>query len=152
MTLAEQRAIVRERRSRGFPWHHPPHLDAAGEMRIVTGACFEHQQFLNTSARLAWFEDQLLSMLKELGLACAAWCVLPNYYHILLPIPDIKVFGKAIGRLHGRTSFELNRQDRARGRQIWFNYQDRCMRSEAHFFTSVKYIHNNPVKHGYVKK
>ena len=26
------------------------------------------------------------------------------------------------------------------------------MRSEAHFFATLNYIHNNPVKHGYVKQ
>ena len=26
------------------------------------------------------------------------------------------------------------------------------MRSDAHFFATVNYIHNNPVRHGYVEK
>jgi putative transposase len=64
----------------------------------------------------------------------------------------MKRFAKTIGQLHGRTSFEMNGLDNARGRRVWYNCQDRCMRSEGHFYTSINYVHNNPVKHGYVKK
>ncbi len=46
----------------------------------------------------------------------------------------------------------MNAEDHARGRQVWCRCQDRIMRSERHFYTSINYIHNNPVKHGYVKK
>jgi putative transposase len=64
----------------------------------------------------------------------------------------MKAFGRGIGQLHGRTSFEMNREDAARGRTVWYDYEDRCMRSDAHFHTSLNYVHNNPVKHGYVEK
>jgi putative transposase len=107
---------------------------------------------LNSPERLDWFEGELLRALDELGYPYEGWCVLPNHYHVLVQIADIKVFAKAIGQLHGRTSFELNKHDNARGRKVWYSYQDRCMRSQAHFYTSLNYIHNNPVKHGYVRK
>jgi hypothetical protein len=70
----------------------------------------------------------------------------------LVEIEDFKVFNRLIGKLHGGTSFEMNREDNARGRKVWFKCSDRLMRSEAHFWTSVNYIHHNPVKHGYVRK
>jgi putative transposase len=45
----------------------------------------------------------------------------------------------------------MNGEDETQGRQVWYRYQDRCMRSERHYYTTLNYIHNNPVKHGYVK-
>lgn len=108
--------------------------------------------YLNSAERLAWFERQLLDTLNGIGAPCAAWCVLPNHYHVLVQIADMKSFGREIGRLHGRTSFQINREDSARGRRVWYDYEDRCMRSEAHYWTTVNYIHNNPVKHGYVRR
>ena len=92
----------------------------------------------------------MLSAIKAYG--CSAWCVLPNHYHVLLPIADMKTLTQTLGRLHGRTSFQMNREDQERGRQVWFRCQDRAMRCEGHFFTTLNYIHNNPVKHGYVAK
>jgi len=152
LTAEQQQAVVEERRRRGFPWHRPPHLDAPNEFRIITATCFEHQEILVTSERLLWFEAELLKLFTELSVPCAAWCVLPNHYHALVQIADIKSFGKALGRLHGRTSFLMNQEDNQRGRKVWCNYEDRCMRSEAHYYTCLNYIHNNPVKHGYVQK
>jgi putative transposase len=67
-------------------------------------------------------------------------------------IGDIKAFHVQMGRLHGRTSWKMNQEDHSRGRQVWYGCEDRCMRSEAHYYTTLNYIHNNPVKHGYVKK
>lgn len=90
--------------------------------------------------------------MKDLGAACSAWCILSNHYHVLVRIDAMKDFAQGLGQLHGRTSFTWNREDGARGRRVWHRCSDRVMRSEAHFWTTVNYIHNNPVKHGYVKK
>jgi putative transposase len=152
LTPEEQRAAVRERQSRGYPWHGPPHLEAHGEYRIETATCYEHRKILHTSQRLIWFEKELLKTLKAPAIPCAAWCVLPNHYHLLVQIEHMQSFSRALGRLHGRASFLMNQEDNARGRKVWYRSQDRCMRSEAHFYTSLNYIHNNPVKHGYVAK
>jgi putative transposase len=94
----------------------------------------------------------LLTTLQELRGACAAWCVLSNHYHVLVQIGDIRFFTKTLGQLHGRTSHQMNAEDGQRGRQVWHRAQDRCMRSERHFYTTLNYIHNNPVKHGYVTR
>jgi putative transposase len=152
LTPEQQRAIVAERRARGFPWHGPPHLEAPGEYRIVTAACFEHRHILDTDVRLEWFAGELHKTLSDLSVPCAAWCVLPNHYHVLVRIMDIRAFTSGIGRLHGRTSYQMNREDSLTGRQIRNRCADRCMRSDRHFYASVNYIHNNPVKHGYVQR
>ncbi len=148
----KQAAALKERVAHGFPLHSPPHVLEPGAYRIITGACFEHKPILQSPARLKWFEQQLLDHLQNQCLDVAAWVVLPNHYHILVKIPDIKSFTKAQGQLHGRTSFAINKEDNEQGRQVWFRCSDRVMRSERHYFTTLNYIHNNPVKHGYVEK
>ena len=152
LTPAEQEAVVAQRQQRGFPWHGPPHPEEPGAYRIVTATCYEHHHILNTARRLEWFEQELLNTLRELGTPCAAWCVLSNHYHILVQIADMRLFSRTLGQLHGRSSFLFNQEDNCRGRKVWYRCQDRCMRSEAHFYTSLNYVHNNPVKHGYVDK
>src|SRR6266446_2154546 len=49
LTPAQQRILVAERRERGFPWHGPPHPEAPGEFRIVTGACDEHRHYIHNN-------------------------------------------------------------------------------------------------------
>ncbi|HUS38961.1 MAG TPA: transposase, partial [Pirellulales bacterium] len=152
LTKKQQQAAVDERRQQSYPWHGPPHIHAPGGYRIVTGACYEHKHILKSNDRLHWFAQELIDFLQDLEISCAAWCVLPNHYHLLVNIADIKTFSTQVGQLHGRTSFELNGQDGKRGRKVWYRCQDRKMRSERHFFASLNYIHNNPVKHHYVTK
>jgi len=152
MTPEQQRAIVEQRKERGFPWHRPPTVETGRQYRLITATCYEHRKHLNTAARLAWFERQLLDLINALDLPCAGWCVLPNHEHTFVRTREVALLKKELGKLHGRTSFHMNREDNARGRQVWYRCQDRYMRSLAHFYTTLNYIHNNPVKHGYVEK
>ncbi|OGV69525.1 MAG: hypothetical protein A3K19_27885 [Lentisphaerae bacterium RIFOXYB12_FULL_65_16] len=149
----EQRAYVLDlRKTRGHPWHGPPHAGNEAGYRIVTAACYEHRHLLSTPERLEWFEDELLATLHCAGVVCAAWCVLPNHYHALVLIEDVRGFSRVLGQLHGRTSHRVNLDDGTPGRKVWFRCQDRFMRSERHFHTTCNYIHHNPVRHGYVHK
>ncbi len=151
-TPEQRKAAVANRIQRGLPWHSPPHLDEPGRFRIITGTCFEHAHVLNSATRIGWFEQQLLSHMRDQAADCTAWVVLSNHYHILVRIGDIREFCRRQGQLHGHTSFELNQQDGTRGRKVWYRCQDRCMRSERHYYTTINYIHDNPVKHGFVEK
>ncbi|MCK4427268.1 MAG: transposase, partial [candidate division Zixibacteria bacterium] len=81
-----------------------------------------------------------------------AWVILSNYYHLLFQFKEIQNLGEFIGFINGGSSFELNSLENKRGRQIWWNYWDRCIRNEQTFYKRFNYIHHNPVKHGYVEK
>jgi putative transposase len=54
-------------------------------------------------------------------------------------------------QLHGGTAWQINTWAGVRGRQIWHNYWDTCIRNEKGYWTRFNYIHQNPVKHGYVQ-
>jgi len=149
----KRRAALVERAAHQFPLHSPPHISDPDKFRLITGACFEHTHILDSPTRIAWFEQQLVEHIAGQNLSLAAWVVLPNHYHLLVKIPEIKYFSKAQGQLHGRTSRELNREDGLQGkRQVWCRCSDRVIRSKRHYFTTLNYIHNNPVKHGYVDR
>ena len=72
--------------------------------------------------------------------------------HLLVRTDNIKQLRKEIGNLHGRTARFWNSADNAQGRQVWFNFFDRDMKSNGHFWASLNYIHHNPVHHGYTHK
>jgi putative transposase len=80
------------------------------------------------------------------------WCVLPNHYHALVTASDLENLMTRLGKLHGQTSFDWNKQDGTRGRHCWHRASDRAMRGERHFWATVNYVHHNPVRHGYVKE
>ena len=148
LTPEKQQAILQYRKRLKRPWHRPPHFDQGNIHYHLTGACFEHQPFIGHSPeRMAEFSELLLESLPE---PPAAWCVLPNHYHVLVRCPEIKTIGKILGSLHGSTSFRWNGEENQRGRKIWHSISDRAMRNTEHFWATVNYIHHNPVKHGYV--
>jgi putative transposase len=154
MSVIERAEVLAERKGRGLPWHSPPHLEFSGFVSfIITAACYEHQHIIGkNSARLIEFEDNILTVCKNSNAEIYAWCVLPNHYHLLVRTDNIKRLRKEIGKLHGRTARFWNKEDNCEGRKVWFNFFDREMKSNRHFWASVNYIHHNPVKHGYVRR
>jgi putative transposase len=135
------------------PLHSPPHFNSESPTRFhLSGACYEHRSIIGHSyERMLNFSVQLLSFFEENADEVYAWCVLPNHWHALVLSVDLKTLTKSLGQLHGRTSFQWNREQELQGRQCWSKCADRRIRSESHFYAACNYIHNNPVKHGYVK-
>lgn len=153
LSEAQRKELLKERRAKGLPKHSPPHFLQVEGYYLISAACYEHKPIIGKSpARLQEFCVLLLDELKNIGRETSAWCVLPNHYHVLIKVIDLKKVIKELGKLHGRTSFEWNGEEGCRGRKVWFNVSDRLIRSERHFWTTVNYIHHNPVRHLYVRR
>ncbi|TDU81013.1 putative transposase [Prosthecobacter fusiformis] len=150
--MRDQVLAFRQRQQR--PWHGPPHFTGQQTNQyIITGTCYEHAPVIGQSLdRLSEFAIVLQQTFSDHGAFINAWCLLPNHYHVLCITDDLRGLASALGRLHGRVSRQWNLQDGAIGRQCWHRVSDRAMRSEAHLWATVNYIHHNPVKHGYVSQ
>jgi len=153
MTDAERRRALKERKVQKRAWHQPPTFEYIGTNRfLVTATCYEHKSVIGKNAsRMAAFESDLIELCDSNDVHLYAWCVLPNHYHILIKTDNVKRFKKELGKLHGRTSFRWNLEDGSRGRKVWFRCLERKIRGPNHFWAALNYVHNNPLKHGYVK-
>lgn len=98
------------------------------------------------------FTDELLFTCAAPLAQTIAWCVLPNHYHLLLETQDLRAVATALGRLHGRTSRAWNLEERTAGRSVFYRASDRHIRSDAHFWATLNYVHHNPVRHRYVQR
>ena len=148
----EQRAeLVKQRLARGFPPHEPPHQVRDREFYLLTAACYEHKNIMFSESR----RQQMLNFIFERfvmnGVEILAWVVLLNHYHLLVHLTDFNVLSEIFRKNHGATSREWNIEDNATGRKVWYRFSDRAIRSERHYYTTLNYIHYNPVKHGFVK-
>ncbi len=154
MTPEARELALGERQRRKLPHHSPPHF--AGDVTRLyhlTAACYEHRPILGFSPeRMAAFEAEWVALLREGERELAAWCVLPNHWHALVRTGDLRETVRAVGRLHGRTSYAWNGEEECRGRVCWHRCADRFMRSDAHVWATINYIHHNPVHHGYVER
>jgi putative transposase len=151
----EARALLlRERKAYKRPWHAPPHFDYEGEKDfIVTAACFEHADIIGKSPeRIAECEEELLGIAIELECRPYAWCIFPNHYHLLIRTAAIRDLIARLGKFHGSSSFRRNGEDHQRGWKVWYRCIEHPIRSDRHFYATLNYIHNNPVKHRYVEK
>lgn len=154
LTAEERQRTLAERKLLKLPWHSPPHFswDEPHDYH-VTAACYEHQPYIGYSLeRMEAFSHDLHQTLGVAAEQVYAWCILPNHYHLLVRTQDIQRLAKYLGQLHGRVSYVWNGMENARGRKVFHRASDRAIRSNAHFWATVNYIHHNPVHHGYVDK
>lgn len=129
------------------------HLESESGLYLVTGTCFEHSPIIGqSSSRMSEFSGALCETFEAISMTTFAWVVLPNHYHALVKSSEVSTLIRILGRLHGRTSFAWNGEDQRRGRQVWFGAVERSIRTERHFWASLIYVMNNPVKHGYVER
>jgi putative transposase len=152
LTPSQKKRVTADRKTNRRPWHAPPHFTGGPNVYIISAACFEHKHIMATSQRRTEFKDALLDGLDAVVHAdVRAWVVGPNHYHLLIE-GDLAAFAQWIGRLHNGKATQWNREDRTPGRKVWHRFSDRWIRSEGHYFSSLNYIHGNPVKHGWVKR
>ena len=152
MTDEQKTEVLNNRKLNGQAWHAP----ANGYLKTwyhLTAACYEHQSLLGLSPnRIIDFEKVMLASLNKVCESVVAWCVLPNHYHVLIEVMNITECKKALGAVHGSSSFYWNKEENKPGRKCWHRCSVKEINSESHLFATINYIHNNPVKHGYVKK
>ncbi len=132
--------------------HHPPHIYHDDTWYLITSRVYEARRLLRPAGHKEILRDHLRSLVIEFDIQLTAWVILDNHSHLLVKSKVGANISRFIGRWHGRTSFELNGLDETRGRQVWHNYWDTCIRTEDDYWTRFNYIHHNPIKHGYVQR
>lgn len=151
LTPEQRQALVKERLARGFPPHSPPHPVREQVLYLLTAACYEHVHHMSSPERRRQVLDMLFEQFITWGMEICAWVVLPNHYHLLVHVTDFARLSNIFRWVHGPTSRQWNLEDKQTGRRVWYRFSDRAIRSEAHYYTTLNYIHYNPIKHGYVQ-
>ncbi len=153
LTEEQKNEIIKTRKIQKLPWHSPLHIDSGDKNYMLTASCYNHEHRIGfTYNRMQEFEASLLKVINEYSSEIFAWCILPNHYHVLIRTSKIKELIANIGKLHGRISFLWNKEENIKGRQNWHGIAETVMKSKGHFYASLNYINNNPVKHCYVTK
>ncbi len=148
LTPEEKAALVRERLHKGYPPHSPPHPITDQDFYLLTTACYLHQNRINSSTRRQQLLNQLFTLFINAGIEIRAWVVLPNHYHLLTTTVNFHWLSNELRLIHGRLARQWNLEDNKRG-QVWHSYSDRAIRSEKHYYSTINYLHYNPVKHQY---
>lgn len=153
LTERQRVELMSRRKRQGLPWHRPPHRAGDHQRFHVTAACYEHAPHIGwRPERMIEFSEMLVATLNQPETKVHAWCVLPNHYHALVDTARILELLKLLAQMHGRTSFAWNKEETARGRQVWCGAAERYMRNDGHFWATLNYVHHNPVHHRYATR
>ena len=132
--------------------HNPPHYFAPNAMYMVTGSILHKQHLLAENRRKEFFLKTLFEKVNLFEWSLEAWAVLNNHYHFIAQASkDSTTLVKMIRQVHSITAIQLNRWDGTPGRQVWQNYWDTCITYEKSYLARLRYVHENPVKHGLVE-
>ena len=130
---------------------HPPHIYKNETIYFISSRTINKDRFFekNFEKDILWLV--LRKAINKFKIGLFAWVLLDNHYHLLFKIQDGKNLLRFIHFINGKSSFLLNQAEMRRGRKIWCQYWDKCIRDEVDFWKHFNYIHHNPIKHSLVK-
>jgi putative transposase len=149
LSPSEKNALVQERLKKGFPPHSPPHPIQNSEFYLISVTCYEHKHRINSQERRQQLLNNIFDKFINHSVEILAWVILPNHYHLLIKNVDFKLLSQIFRDIHGLLARQWNLEDNVTGK-VWCSFSDRAIRSERHYYTTLNYIHYNPVKHGWV--
>ena len=135
-------------------WPHSPshEVDHPGAYIITAGTYHKEHLFVGRE-RLDLLQSVLLRTLLELKWQVQAWAVFSNHYHFVGLSPESGLgLTELTKKIHGRSSFEVNKLDGAQGRTVWYRCWDTHLTYQKSYLARLAYVHSNPVKHGLVKR
>ena len=133
--------------------HNPPHWFQENAIFMLTASIYQNQLLMFLPKRKIAWHDSFVEAAKLYGWHIIAWVVLHNHYHAMVESPEnASSLSKFVGSYHKFTARQWNGDEDTRGRKVWWNYWDTCIRSEKDFYNRLRYIFWNPVKHGLVEK
>ncbi len=110
--------------------------------------------FFRGADRLRVLHRGVLTVARDAGWALQAWAVFSNHYHFVAHSPladdNAESLSTMLALLHEKTAKWVNKLDGSSGRQVWHNFWDTKLTYEKSYLARLKYVHQNPVKHGLV--
>lgn len=93
----------------------------------------------------ALYRDTLASLCRKHGVACWAYCLMPNHVHLVLVPADATGLSRAVAETHRRYSAVINARLRVTGPLFQARFSSAPM-DEAHLLAAARYVSMNPVR------
>ncbi|MDA3897216.1 MAG: transposase [Desulfobacteraceae bacterium] len=96
------------------------------------------------------FVDLLKETSEMWNIRVAAYCLMPNHYHLLVQTPDANI-SRSMRHLNGVYTQVYNRRHKWDGSLFRGRYKSILVSADNYLLQLVRYIHRNPLKSGIVK-
>ncbi|MGJ8634837.1 MAG: REP-associated tyrosine transposase [Luteolibacter sp.] len=132
--------------------HAPPHWLNRGGYYFVTASTFHRRPMFDSAEKLDVVTDLLVETAKRFEWTLRAWAVLSNHYHFLAEAPgeNGESLRDWLREFHRLAAIKVNQVDGEEGRRIWMNFRETAITHQTSFLARLKYVNENPVKHGLV--
>jgi REP-associated tyrosine transposase len=130
--------------------HRPPHATDAGQAIFLTASTVRRLPHLGSPERRDQFQELLGTACAAFEVELLAWVILKEHYHVVVCPYVPENFTHWIRALHMQSAAAWNEEEGVVGRQVWYQYWDRSLWTDGDLWSRINYIHQNPVKHGYV--
>ena len=95
---------------------------------------------------------KLLTETSEMwNIRVAAYCLLPNHYHMLVQTPDANI-SRSMRHLNGVYTQRYNNRHQCDGQLFRGRYKSILIDTDSYLLQAVRYIHRNPLKAGLTDK
>ena len=133
-------------------WPHAPlHRLGSDGVYMVTGATLYKKIIFSTAEKLTSLENEILTLSKLYCWQLEAWAVFRNHYHMIARgQAGASQLDAYLKHLHCNSARNVNAQDQAAERQVWYNFWETRLTYERSYLARLNYVHQNAVKHGLV--
>ena len=121
---------------------YPHHITQRGNYR---------QTVFSDDSDYEFYLERLTEYRKKYRLSILAYCLMPNHVHFVAIPEEENSFAKTFNACHMRYAHYFNRKNHVTG-HLWQGRFYSCVLDDNHLYTAVRYIENNPVRAGLVKK
>ena len=116
----------------------PHHVTQRGNRR---------QALFTAPGDYALYRDLLGERCRANGVACWAYCLMPNHVHLVLTPAGADALSRAVGEAHRRFTAFVNARARTTGHLFQGRFASFAM-DDAHFLNALRYLAFNPVRAG----
>jgi len=121
---------------------YPHHVTQRGNYRQDIFECDD-----DFNQYIKWLKDYS----RKYGLDIWAYCLMDNHVHFICVPKHEETLARVFNMLHMRYAQYINRRRNASG-HLWQGRFYSTILDEAHVYAAVRYVENNPVRVGLVKK
>ena len=127
-----------------------PRLDAPGTLHHVMGRGIERVQIFRNRVDRQDFVDRLGEICQSGALACYAWALMPNHFHLLVRTGNRSI-SLSMRKLLTGYVVNFNRRHHRYGHLFQNRYKSIVCEDDPYLLELTRYIHLNSLRAGLVK-